>query len=776
MQPQDLAPLLDLAAPVVFFPVRHHSPTAARLVRTLIERARPAGILIEGPADFNDRLGELLLPHQPPLAVYSFVRLPDGQRRGAFYPLCEHSPEWQALQAGHASGTHLEFIDLHWADVARDQEEPSNRYSDTDFLRSRYIGDLCERVGVDDFHTLWDTLFEIDPDLSLETYLQRCHHLCGLVRLLDGPGRPSDRIREAFMAERIRQARERLVGQILVVCGGYHCVALYGRLTGSAPEGMAEPLRWEASAPGPGEERGIALTPYSFERLDGLAGYEAGMPNPGFYQQVWNDRRAGRTGTHRELLRNIVRRLRERKQQVSSADLIAAETTAQGLAALRGHPLVWRNDLVDGLTGAIIKEELTSGHRHPLREVIHEVLRGGARGVLAAGTVLPPLVLDIRKELAEHDLEAQATPRDLGLDLEQPPQRERSRILHRLRVLGIVGYERTGGFDLVERADLVRIHETWQIVWSPDFEAGCIEASRYGPSLDVAAAAHLAEQAEGIERDASAAARLLLDAALAGLTGLATELRGMVQELIRSEGDFFGVTAALGHLLYLYRYDTVLETAGSGEVGALLREAYDRSLWLLESLGQLADRVEELLAGMVALRETFERCEGLLSLDRSELVQVLARVGSDRAQGPVVRGAALGALWSLGATGGEQVRTWMRQFHDADLLGDFLTGLFALAREQVQRQRNLVLSIHETLTGYSDDDFLAALPALRLAFTYFTPREKHHLALTLREGLGLREQSALAALAVDVETAARALTLEGRLFEAVRTYGLRGGD
>jgi hypothetical protein len=118
----------------------------------------------------------------------------------------------------------------------------------------------------------------------------------------------------------------------------------------------------------------------------------------------------------------------------------------------------------------------------------------------------------------------------------------------------------------------------------------------------------------------------------------------------------------------------------------------------------------------------------------------------------------------------------MRQFYDADLLGDFLTGLFALAREQVQRQRNLVLSIHETLTGYSDDEFLVALPALRLAFTYFTPREKHHLALTLREGLGLREEPALAALSVDVETAARALMLEGRLFEAVRTYGLRGGE
>ena len=74
----DFAPLTDLSAPVVFFPLRHHSPTAARLVRRLTQTMRPAAVLVECPADFDDRLDELYLPHQPPLAVYSYVRLPDG--------------------------------------------------------------------------------------------------------------------------------------------------------------------------------------------------------------------------------------------------------------------------------------------------------------------------------------------------------------------------------------------------------------------------------------------------------------------------------------------------------------------------------------------------------------------------------------------------------------------------------------------------------------------------------------------------------------------------
>lgn len=50
---------------VSFFGVRHHSPTAARLVAELIEATRPGAVLVEGATHFNDRL-ELLLDHRLP--------------------------------------------------------------------------------------------------------------------------------------------------------------------------------------------------------------------------------------------------------------------------------------------------------------------------------------------------------------------------------------------------------------------------------------------------------------------------------------------------------------------------------------------------------------------------------------------------------------------------------------------------------------------------------------------------------------------------------------
>src|SRR5262249_45362472 len=202
-----------------------------------------------------------------------------------------------------------------------------------------------------------------------------------------------------------------------------------------------------------------------------------------------------------------------------------------------------------------------------------------------------------------------------------------------------------------------------------------------------------------------------------------------------------------------------------------LVEAFARGLWLLEGLGQVAGQDAELVRGVQALLQTFEQCAGEIGLDRAELIEVLTRVGDDPSQTPVVRGAAVGALWTLGAAAADQVRLTLKRFADLSRLGDFLSGLFGLAREAVQRQASLISGIDELLVGFSHEAFLEALPSLRLAFTYFTPREKHHMALTLLKALSIDPaEQPLAGLEVSPEAAARALALEARLFRAVARY------
>ena len=779
MQPApEITPLLDLDARVVFFPVRHHSPACARILREVAQRVQPAAVLVEGPSDFNPHLDELYLPHRLPVAVYSYVRLADERRRGAYYPFCEYTPEWQALQVARELGATASFIDLPWAEMAA-LEQVSHRYADPQLRRSAYVETLCQELGVEDFDALWDTLAEQDPELSVADYLERFHSFCLHARLLDETDRVVDRQREAFMARRVREAVDTVEGRLLVVTGGFHCYALYARINGLPFEEEAGGGKGRGKGKGRGRgtsDRGIALTPYSYAHLDRLTGYNAGMPSPGFYHQVWADRQQGRALDHRSLLMSVARALRGRGQAASSADLIAVEIMARGLASLRGHPQVWRADLLDGITGALVKEELDLGCGHPMLDAVLEVFRGDRRGVLAEGTRLPPLVHDVERLLQEHDLVPQATPRDVELDLDQAGALARSQVLHCILGLEIDGFTLSGGSDMAARDDLVRVWERWALRWSPEYDATCIKAAIYGPNLVDAALARLSERAKEIERDAEAAALLLLDASLMGLAGMAGSLHRQLAEIVAVDGSFFSVTGAVDHLLYLYRHDAVLGTAGQEPVGALLVEAFSRGLWLLEGLGTAPGLEPALLRGVKVLLETFERCGAALSLSREELVGVLQRVSMDGSQGPTGRGAAVGALWTLGEAGVESVDSSIQYFADPEQLGDFLAGLFCLARETVQRHPELVLGLDGVMTAFDEDEFLLALPSLRMAFTYFTPREKHHLAATLMQALGLGAAAPLAALEVSVETAARVHAFEGKLVKALARYGLRGGD
>src|SRR5262249_18326993 len=158
---------------------------------------------------------------------------------------------------------------------------------------------------------------------------------------------------------------------------------------------------------------------------------------PGFYQRVWEDRRAGRPGTHLALLQSIALRLREAKQAFSAADLIAAEANARALATVRGLAEVWRTDLAEGLASSLLKAERGGAGRHPLLDAMQDGRRGGERGWLAEGTLLPPLVEDIRQQLREHGLEPEELPREVELALDDPAHRPRSRVLHQLRLLSI---------------------------------------------------------------------------------------------------------------------------------------------------------------------------------------------------------------------------------------------------------------------------------------------------------------------------------------------------
>lgn len=765
--------------------IRHHSPACARLVVERLEALRPRFVLIEGPADFNERLPELLLEHQPPLAIFTYRQDAGVPARSSFSPFCTWSPEWQALRRGHELGAEVLFCDLPaWHEVfdGRRNLSADHHISPSPGLVRKetaesYREALCRRCGVDDADALWDHLFE--QPTSSASLAQSLERHFDQLRGEEAAG-DRDGPREDFMSEVVAWALAKAHGEpVLLVCGGWHAPAIRRAL---AQRTCAVPSRFPPipTQLDEGVVRGSYLVPFSYPRLDAFRGYEAGMPSPAFYEAAWfqGPEKAGEAVLH-----GLITSLRA-KATCSTADLLSASTAARGLARLRGHAAMGRTDLLDGLSAALIKEALVVpapwsqhagllAHTDPIQALLLEALRGDRRGQLAAGTPQPSLVRAAMDELeAEQLLPRQ--PQKIELSLLEPAGRQRSRLLHRLALLEIPGFEsgslwRTGKSTLRER---------WLVHHHENLEATLIEAAAWGATLESAAGARLEAALLAARGDLEALAHLIGEALMVGLDLLATDTLGRLAQSIGSEPSLIALGAAAATLLGLYRHGELLGAARAPALAQVLEAAADRGLFLLEGRhGEALPADPAELQAVATLRDLY-RSDGL-QLERARCVGTMVRVAADRAAPPALRGAALGAAWSLGglgdaATAREHSIAAIRAAARPATCGDFLAGLFALARAEVLAESTLIAALDDVIGDFGDDELLIAIPALRHAFGYFPPLEKEKLAghlLGLHGGDPLQTRSLLR-LGADAEVVRAGIELERRVCAAAQRYGL----
>jgi hypothetical protein len=460
-------------------------------VRSTIRELKPKYILIEGPADMNGRIDELLLPHVLPLAIFSFYQHTD-RSHASWAPFCDYSPEWVGLLEGKAAGADVRFMDLPaWTGSF---EGIRNRYHDRRDEKPGLDSILCERFGVADIDSLWDHLFEQPmEDQELRTRLD------GYFEALRGSDEASDRDkpREEFMVRCLSWAlgqTERDGGDVLVICGGFHAPFLK-REARPDPRLAVFP---EPPSPEAGARHGSYLVPYSWKRLDSFTGYESGMPSPAFYDAVWNH---GPLQAPEVLLETAVKRLREKKQLVSAADLIACFTLTRALVRLRGHSCILRSDLLDGLASGLVKDGLEAPlpwtyrgilrpRTDPLLVEVVSAFSGEKHGKLAPGTPRPPLLLDADSELSRLGLSPLPEPKTVTVELTRAEGRERSRLLHRIRILGIPGFARDKGPDAATDTELT---EVWTIKRVFETEMALIEAASWGATVEQATRARLEE-------------------------------------------------------------------------------------------------------------------------------------------------------------------------------------------------------------------------------------------------------------------------------------------
>ncbi|MFB7633851.1 DUF5682 family protein [Streptomyces sp. NPDC056149] len=535
----------------VLLGVRHHGPGSARAVRAALERCAPRAVLIEGPPEADD-----LVPFaaraemRPPVALLAHAV--DDPGRAAFWPLAAFSPEWVALQWALEREVPVRFIDLpaaHALALADEEEGGGGEAGEAgeadspgsaggsggataEGLRLDPLRVLAEAAGHDDPERWWEDVVEHraahGPGAdALAPFAALAEAMAELRAAYGDGGHRRDLVREAQMRLRLRSARREFGDPVAVVCGAWHVPALAPR-----PRSGDRRTRRTVAADRqllkglPKVKTAVTWVPWTHRRLARRSGYGAGIASPGWYGHLF----AAPDRPVERWLTRVARLLREEDHAVSSAHVIEAVRLAEGLAAVRGRPLAGLAELDDA-----VRAVMGNGSDAPSALIHDRLVVGDVLGQVPEDAPAMPLQRDLTRCQRSLRLKPEAAVRELELDLRKETDAGRSRLLHRLRLLGIPWGEPTRS-----RGSTGTFRETWRLRWEPELSVRVAEAGVWGTSVLAAATAKAAA-------DAPQAATLAEVTALAERCLLA-ELPGALAVVMRALADRAALDADVGHL------------------------------------------------------------------------------------------------------------------------------------------------------------------------------------------------------------------------------------
>ncbi|QUC63223.1 hypothetical protein IOD14_04860 [Streptomyces sp. A2-16] len=754
--------------------VRHHGPGSARAVRAALDAARPRVVLIEGPPE-ADALIPLAAEEdmRPPVALLAHAV--DEPGRSAFWPLAEFSPEWVAIRWALEHEVPARFIDLpatHTLVWGRDEEaaQPTDRpdgpatdvgpaASDVepaapgdepeasgdepaasgdepavhDAVRVDPLGVLAEAAGYDDPERWWEDVVEhrgtgqgdvFEPFTVLEEAM-------GVLRETYGTGgHDRDLVREAYMRLQMRAAQREFGDDVAVVCGAWHVPALRRKSTVAADKALLKGL--------PKVKADMTWVPWTYRRLSRHSGYGAGIDSPGWYGHLFGapDRPVERW------LTKVAGLLRDEDRIVSSAHVIEAVRLAETLAAMRGRPLPGLSETTDA-----VRAVMCEGSDVPLALVHDRLVVGDVLGEVPQAAPAVPLQRDLDRIQRRLRIKPEALERELELDLRKENDAERSRLLHRLRLLGVAW-----GDPVASRGSTGTFRETWRLRWEPELSVRVAEAGVWGTTVLAAATAKA-------EADAVSASGLADVTALAERCLLA-ELPDALPTVMQILADRAALDADVGHLAQALpalvrslRYGDVRGTdtgaltevaAGLAErvfVGlppacaALDAEAAEEMRRHVDAVHGAVGLLGEVAAPDLGLRGRWQAVLKVLSLRdtvpgviRGRAVRLLLDDG-ELAQDEAAR--LMGLVLSPGTAPGDAA-AWIEGFVGGGSGGGMLL---------VHDERLLGL-VDAWLTGVSAEAFTDVLPLLRRTFSAYEPGVRRTLGELVRRGPGQRGSAA----------------------------------
>lgn len=752
-----------------------------------------------------------------------------------YYPFLDASPELVALREGKASGAVLRFMDLPYEEILiseqegkglRGQEE-KNSYNDDRYLtENAFLKGVVERSGLRSFEEFWEHHFEMEG-LCKETseFLRDVLHYCVLSRANTDPATMREDgclAREAYMREQIARAR-REFKKVLVVTGGFHVAGLVGPdawlwkshqmtdekaeakqqgtnggsqaeereaiggdLFGTqVPEGLTISLPSQKLHSIDDKDKGTYLMSYSMEAADLLNGYCSGMPHPMFYQRIWEGMQQERAD-HAEIYRQTIlqflvevgKKVRQKEGYPSTFDEICAMTMCTNLALLRGKAFPGVYELWDAVLSNYVKGEYQLATDRPMR-VLRERLTGNRIGKLTENAKLPPLCGDFERVCHTYRLDVHAsTKKELTLSpFAKKRHREISAFLHRMDFLGTGFALRKKGPNLRLRKDRNLIREIWEYHYQPKVTSVLIESAMYGGTIEEACRA-LADKRFQEETDAGAASELMIWMFEMDLGFGQTKSLERLHGIIQSSEDFFSLTRTFSNLIMLMERQ---ELYGYEMEITPLRDLVVQKLLAL--LGHLTN-VKEEDAGKVlqALKELYRvLLRAGQEEERSYFIDILNKMSEAPELNALLAGGTHGLLYAYGERDAEEIAQTARGYllasgEKAGRAADFVRGLFYVARDVIFAWDGMIDMLDDFLRRTDYEEFLMALPQLRLAFSFFTPTEMDRLAGKVAKKYGMHTGEFADLKEVSAQEYAYGRALEAKILESFAYEFQRNGE
>ncbi|HWH71074.1 MAG TPA: DUF5682 family protein, partial [Candidatus Sulfotelmatobacter sp.] len=555
--------------------IRHHGPGSARAVTRTLETLRPDVILLEGPPD-----AEELLPlvaqagMKPPVAL--LIYRPESPRHAVYYPFAVFSPEWQTIRFALKHKVPLRFMDLPQrhcmaiemakasaAEAAPEDPSPISPQPDpnpppqatpgngitpdssiesvpqnTAALRKDPFRLLAQAAGYEDSERWWEEYIEKRRE-GPQVFKAVLELMTALREQVSDPMDEWEAKREAHMRQTLRAAQKEGFQRIAVVCGAWHAPALATLPAAKQDADLLKGLPKTAVA--------ATWVPWTHGRLTAASGYGAGIQSPGYYEHLWTVDQSEEIASR--WLTRVAHLLRGEDLECSTASVIEATRLADSTAHLRGRVVPGLQEFTEASRAVFC-----FGSDAPLQLITQRLIIGERLGTVPEATPSVPLQRDLQAQQKRLRLPPEALDRKLEFDLRKPVDLERSRLLHRLRLLNVP-------WGKPDRASRTKgtFREAWTLCWEPEFEVALIENAPWGNTVEEAASRRTLDRAEKAANlpELTGLVEILL---LADLPAAVERVMQLVQNAAALTNDVTHLMDALPPLVSVLRYGNVRQT------------------------------------------------------------------------------------------------------------------------------------------------------------------------------------------------------------------------